>query len=195
MASEIDTTTVLDLAAEGGAADAQPASPARMPLTFDQVYAEHAARVLNLLSRLQVAPSDVQDVAQEVFLAIHAKLPEFEWRSKLSTWIHTICLRKASDYRRKASIRRENLTAHPPEQTGGAGPEQSLRDQQHIAMLQEALASLPPTYMEIFVLYEIEELPMAEVAAIVGCPLFTGYTRHKKAVAQVTAFFRKRSRP
>jgi RNA polymerase sigma-70 factor (ECF subfamily) len=48
--------------------------------------------------------------------------------------------------------------------------------------------------MQVFVLFEIEELSMAEAAAVVGCPLFTAYARHKTARARIEAFFRKRSR-
>jgi RNA polymerase sigma-70 factor (ECF subfamily) len=194
LSNDIDTS-VLQFAAAAPTAAASPSSmPARTQLLFDEVYSEHAQMVLSLLHRLGVPSSDVQDVAQEVFLAVHAKLPSFEWRSKPSTWIHGICLRKFGDYRRKACRRRENLTAEPPECMGGEGPEELLRDQQHVELLQQAIAAMPEKLIQIFVLYEVEELPMAEVVAIVGCPLFTGYTRHKKAVATVKAFFRKHQR-
>ena len=64
-------------------------------LDFADVFAEHGAYVLCLLERLGVHAADVEDVAQEVFLTVHKKLPSFEGRSCLKTWICGICLRKA----------------------------------------------------------------------------------------------------
>jgi RNA polymerase sigma-70 factor (ECF subfamily) len=109
-------------------------------------------------------------------------LPGFEQRSSLKTWVCGICLRKASDYRRRAHRHRERLVAEHDERTAaGEHPEAlALRDE-HAAQLQRALAALPEPLLQVFVLYEIEELPMAEVARAVGCPRFTGYTRLRAA--------------
>ena len=52
-------------------------------------------------------------MCQEVFVTVHRKLSEFEGRSKLRTWLYGICLRVASDYRRRAYVRRERVVADP----------------------------------------------------------------------------------
>jgi RNA polymerase sigma-70 factor (ECF subfamily) len=166
--------------------------PAPRMLSFDKLYAEHAARVVGLLLRLGVSESDVQDVAQDVFIAIHAKLPGFEWRSKPSTWIHGFCLRKASDYHRRLARRRETLMAGPPDSLAGGEPEEQLVARQQVTLLQQALASLPEKLMQVFVLYEVEQLPMPEVVEIVGCPLHTGYTWRSRAIVEIEAFLKKR---
>jgi len=176
-----------------GTADAPDA--ARGTLSFDELYTGHAAKVLGLLLRLGVSQADVQDVAQEVFISIHAKLPGFEWRSTPSTWIHGFCVRKASDYRRKLARRRETPMAGLPDAADGGEPERHLVARQQMSLLQQALASLPEKQMQVFVLYEVEQLPMPEVAAILGCPLFTGYTWHSKAMHKIESFFAKHQRP
>ena len=176
-----------------GTADAPDA--ARGTLSFDELYAEHAAKVVGLLLRLGVSQADVQDVAQEVFISIHAKLPGFEWRSTPSTWVHGFCVRKASDYRRKLARRRETPMAGLPDTAGGGEPERHLVAREQMSLLQQALASLPEKQMQVFVLYEVEQLPMPEVAAIVGCPLFTGYTWHSKAMHKIESFFAKHQKP
>jgi RNA polymerase sigma-70 factor (ECF subfamily) len=169
----------------------QPRPVPRM-LSFDKLYAEHRAGVVGLLLRLGVAESDVQDVAQDVFIAVHAKLPGFEWRSTPSTWIHGFCVRKASDYHRRSARRRETLMAGPPDSVAGGEPEQQLVARQQVTLLQQALASLPEKLMQVFVLYEVEQLPMPEVVAIVGCPLYTGYTWRSRAIVEIEAFLKKR---
>jgi RNA polymerase sigma-70 factor (ECF subfamily) len=145
--------------------------------SFTEVFQAHAAYVLLLLRRLGVDDADADDVAQEVFLVVHTQLPAFEGRSTLKTWLTGICLRKASDYRRKAYRRRERITDRSPEPAVAPDQEESLERDRRAAALLHALGQLTHKQREVFVLYEIEELSMAEVASAIGCPRFTAYTR------------------
>jgi RNA polymerase sigma-70 factor (ECF subfamily) len=147
------------------------------PLSFAEVFAAQGAYVLPLLGRLGVDAADVEDVAQEVFLAIHKNLPTFEGRSRIKTWVCGICLRKAAQYRRKRHRLREKVGDAIPERPTDEDPEQRLERRQDAALLRAALTQLPDKQREVFVLFEIEELSMADVAQAVGCPRFTAYTR------------------
>ncbi|HMI93998.1 MAG TPA: sigma-70 family RNA polymerase sigma factor [Polyangiales bacterium] len=175
----------LDAPALVSAEPTTPTEQVAMPpaaLTFADVFATQAAYVLGLLGRLGVATADLEDVAQEVFIVIHQKLSGFERRSSLKTWVCGICLRKASDYRRRAHRRHERLVAeHDERPASGEHPEARVLRDESAAQLQRALAALPEPLMQVFVLYEIEELPMLEVARAIGCPRFTGYTRLRAA--------------
>jgi RNA polymerase sigma-70 factor (ECF subfamily) len=166
-----------------------PPQAAAAPLDFGAVFAEHAGYVLGLLRRLGVAEADLEDVAQEVFIAIHAKLPGFEGRSSLKTWVCGISLRKAADHRRKRGRLREAPLEGAPELQASSGPEALATRNEEVALLMRALAALPDKQREVFVLYELEELEMAEVARAVGCPRFTAYTRLHAARRQIRAAF------
>jgi RNA polymerase sigma-70 factor (ECF subfamily) len=120
---------------------------------------------------------DVPDLAQEVFLVVHRQLATFEGRSSLRTWICGIALRVASDYRAKAYRRRERATAELPDLAVLTGPDSELQRQQAWRLVNELLESLDEDRRQVFVLYEIEQLGMREVASIVGCPLTTAYSR------------------
>jgi RNA polymerase sigma-70 factor, ECF subfamily len=159
------------------------------PPEFREVFRAHAPHVLGLLRRLGVAAADVDDVAQEVFMGIHAGLPAFEGRSALKTWICGICIRRAADYRRKAHRRRETLAAEPLEPSVAVEPDEQLGRKQQAVEVARALSQLPERQLQVFVLYEIEELPMAEVARAVGCPRFTAYTRLHAARRRMRALF------
>lgn len=149
---------------------------------FAEVFESHAAYVLQLLRRLGVREADLEDVAQEVFVVVHAQLPGFEGRSSLKTWICGIALRKSSEYRRKAYQRRERLLPDALEaQRTEADQETRLERDQRALELERALAQLPEKQLHVFVLYEIEELAMSEVASAVGCPRFTAYARLRAA--------------
>jgi RNA polymerase sigma-70 factor, ECF subfamily len=162
------------------------------PPCFKHLMREHSRYVIGLLRRLGVAPGDVDDVAQDVFLAIHAQLPCFEGRSSLKTWVCGICRNKAGDYRRKNARRRGLLHASPCDPDPiGENPHDELLRKEGVERLQRALARLPDEQLEAFVLHELEELPMRDVAATMGCPLDTAYTRHRVAREKVRAFFRR----
>jgi RNA polymerase sigma-70 factor (ECF subfamily) len=153
------------------------ATSAVSPPPFRRVFDEHAAFVWRTLRQLGVAPADLEDVCQDVFVTAYRKLPGFEGRSTLRTWIYGICLRVASDHRRRAWVRREQAVADVP--VDGVEPSQ-LEDaarRQARALLDGILSELDEDKRIVFVLYEIEELPMKEIARIVGCPLQTAYSR------------------
>src|SRR3954470_5698980 len=105
-----ERSRALELEGPGLGALAGPASQ-----TFVDVFRAHGAYVLGLLRRLGVREADVEDVAQEVFVVVHAQLAGFEGRSSLRTWICGICVRKVSEYRRKVYRRRELTLAAVPE--------------------------------------------------------------------------------
>ncbi len=152
---------------------------------FADVYAKNAAFVWRSMRRLGVRPGDVEDTCQEVFLVVHAKLGDFHGGS-LRAWLFAIAARVASDYRKRAFVRREVNDSVPeipvPEAQTGA-----IERAQALALLDSILADLDDDKRAVFMLFELEQMPMQQVAAAVGCPLQTAYTRLHAARDQVHA--------
>ena len=153
-----------------------------------EIFGTYADFVWQKLLRFGVPDCDVDDVTQEVFVVVQRKLPTFEGRSSLRTWLYGICLRQAADYRRKARHRREELMDTVPDSlfpTASEPPPQYLENERADIRreLLRALDKLSEEQRQVFILYEIEELPMSEVAQIVGCELFTAYSRLQAARA------------
>lgn len=161
---------------------------------FAQAFHEHVNYVWRVLRRLGVSESDVEDVCQEVFIVVHRRLGDFEGRSKLRTWIYGICVKTASDYRRRAFRRREIVTEIPPDH--GVEPRQirKVEEREVRALLDSLLDELDETKRAVFVLFKIEELPMDEVAEAVGCPLKTAYSRFYAARKELETVLRNRRR-
>jgi RNA polymerase sigma-70 factor (ECF subfamily) len=172
---------------------APAAAPARDPLRpipkFETVFSELAPYVMRMLPRLGVAPSDVEDVCQEVFVTVHAKLPGFEGRSAVRTWVYGICLRVASNHRDRAYRRREQPRAEMPAQSAPPRQEQDLSQQRTLVQLDAALGSLLPAQREAFVLHAIEELDVKEIADVQGVSKFTVYARLYAARKHLQASF------
>lgn len=172
-------TNALDAPFDAAAAFEQP--------TVAQVFREHAAFAWRVLRRLGVAESDIDDVCQEVFVTVHRKLPSFQGRSSVRTWLYGVCVRVASSHRKRARARREVASDALPEHATDAGQEETLALRQARATLDRILDQLDDDKRAVFVLYEIEELTMADVALAMECPLQTAYSRLHAARREVEA--------
>jgi RNA polymerase sigma-70 factor (ECF subfamily) len=156
------------------------------PIVFADVYTAQAAFVWRSMRRLGVRPGDVEDTCQEVFLVVHAKLGEFHGGS-LRAWLFAIASRVASDYRKRAFVRREVNDEDIPEVSVPETQSTTLERTEALALLDTILAGLDEDKRAVFVLFELEQMPMQDVAAAVGCPLQTAYTRLHAAREQVNA--------
>lgn len=158
-------------------------------LTVEAIFREHAPYVWRALRRLGVAETDAEDVCQEVFLVVHRRLATFTGECALRTWLYGICIRTASDYRRRPHRLREQPAGDDlPEVRTPAPQEDELERRRSRDRLDAALDTLDEAKRAVFVLYEIEGLLMPEVAEAVGCPLQTAYSRlhaARKLVANV----------
>ncbi len=155
-------------------------------LVFADVYREHAAFVWRSLRRLGVRPADVQDTCQEVFLVVHAKLGDFR-EGSVRAWLFAIAVRVASDYRKRSFVKREATGDDVPEQAVAETQTKALERKEALTLLDGILASLDDDKRTVFILFELEQMPMQEIAAALGCPLQTAYTRLHAAREQVSA--------
>lgn len=148
---------------------------------FDEVYEVHFDFVWCALRRLGILESSTDDAVQDVFLVVHRKLPAFEARSTLKTWLFGIVLRVARDHRRrhKRKGNKEPLTTELVD--GAAGPDEHTSNNQAWRILDRLLGELDDDKREVFVLAEIEQLPVPEIAAILEINSNTAYSRVRAA--------------
>ena len=170
----------LDFAADGPVPDETA--------VFSDVYRENVAFVWRSLRRLGVSERDVDDVCQEVFVIVHRKLATFDATATVRTWLFGIARRVAADHRKRAHVRRETLAA-PLELDVSEGRTLDQSDPIELrrarAILDEILDELDEAKRAVFVLFELEEMAMTEVAKAVECPLQTAYSRLAAARKQV----------
>ena len=161
-----------------------PAQGASVP-TFRQLFDEQLPYVLRVVRYLGAAPDDAEDVAQEVFMVAHRKLHTFEGRGSVQSWLYGICRRVLSDHRKRAYRRREVPTDDPRAGAQDPSQERDVAFGRALARLSAALEGLDEAQRTVFLLYEVEQLTMREIADAMGCPLQTGYTRLHAARAHV----------
>jgi RNA polymerase sigma-70 factor (ECF subfamily) len=159
------------------------ASVAPPGLEFRQVYDTHFRFAWRVLRRLGVREADLMDMTQNVFVVVHRKLPGFEGRSEVTTWLFGICRRVAIDYRRSARIRREvPADAHQIASLPGPEPASDAPDNARLAALAETLLDrLPEKLRVVFVLFELDEMSGDDIAALLDIPVGTVRSRLRLA--------------
>jgi RNA polymerase sigma-70 factor (ECF subfamily) len=172
---------------EAETAAAPAALAAGAGVTLHDLFQMHAAYVWNSLRRLGISGADIEDVTHDVFVQVHAHLGEFDPSRPVRPWLFGFAFRLASQYRRRAHRRREmhgepDLAAHP----GAAADEQIAADDDRKLVLA-ALDAIDLERRAVFVLYEIDREPMAAIAASLGIPVNTAYSRLRAARAEFRA--------
>lgn len=145
------------------------------------VFEEHARFVWRTVRRLGASEADAHDATQDVFLVVHRRLRDFESGASMRSWLYGICVKVLADSRKRVTSRREQLVEHVPEHSVAPSQETALDERQVRARLHAVLATLDPKKREVFVLFELEELTLAEIAIAVECPLQTAYSRLQAA--------------
>jgi RNA polymerase sigma-70 factor (ECF subfamily) len=158
-----------------------PEPPPPETPSFRELYREHFGFVWRTVAHRGVPPSAQDDVVQEVFIVVHRKLPEFEGRSALRTWIAAITRRVIADYLKKRGnqpVADETLEREPQ-----AAPTPAEQPERETAseLLDELLAKMSDEQREVFVLYEIERMSGIEIAELTGTNENTVWTRLRAA--------------
>ena len=157
-----------------------------------QVIRAHASFVWRVLRHLGINEDQLDDLSQEVFLVVLRQLPTFEGRSSLRTWIYGICRNLAQRARAQTRAQHAPDVAQLPELTEAPSQDRELWLKQAHAQLLGALDGLDADQRAVFLLYEIEELPMEEIAAAIEAPVTTCYSRLAAARRKVESAMRRR---
>jgi RNA polymerase sigma-70 factor, ECF subfamily len=155
-------------------------------VTFEEAYERHFADVWRAARSLGVAEAEVEDVVQDVFEVVLRRLSTFEGRSSLRTWLYGVLLRVVQNRRRTRRRRPEEADMHEvrlPEPRSPETPLDAMASHEASALLERLLATLTPERREVFVMVELEELSVPEIAALLNENINTLYTRLRLARA------------
>lgn len=149
--------------------------------SFSELYERYFEFVWRNAAHRGVPADSLDDVAQEVFIVVARKLPEFEGRSSIRTWIAGIVRRVVADYVRKRSNRSAGDVSLEREPAGQGVTSAELERKGALELLDALLASMPEDQREVFVLHELEELSGAEIAELTQTNENTVWTRLRAA--------------
>jgi RNA polymerase sigma-70 factor (ECF subfamily) len=135
---------------------------------------------------------EAEDVLQACYANALAAIGSFEGRSSLSTWLTRITINEALGRKRSHERRRRQLESEGvqfldtyreqlAEGSYAPSPEAEAAREQLRALLEQAIAKLPESFRTVFVLHEIEGLPVEETALALDIPTGTVKTRLMRA--------------
>ncbi|HTV21104.1 MAG TPA: sigma-70 family RNA polymerase sigma factor [Polyangiaceae bacterium] len=165
---------------EAEGADATSADGASFEATsFEELYERYFEFVWRSLRMLGVAREALDDAVQDTFGVIVRQLPHFEGRSSLRTWVFGVAQRVAANHRR--GHRRKTAALEPLDDHRLASAEPDAHAHAELREAVDAVVSfcstLDPGRRAVFVLGIVENVPAVEIAALLGIPVNTVYTR------------------
>jgi RNA polymerase sigma factor (sigma-70 family) len=147
------------------------------PQAFRPFIRKYERLVGHIVSRMVRNQADREDIGQEIFVKIYRNLPQFQFRSKISTWVAQIAYHTCLNYLQKkrptllADIS-EDEEADPfcsvPDKT--PTPDQWTENREMGRYLQEAIQSLTPVYATVLTMFHVDEFKYQEIAEIMDLP-------------------------
>ena len=131
------------------------------------------------LRRLGVRPDDLEDDAHEVFLVLNRKWADYDQSRPLRPYLFGIAFRVVASRKRRQQREVPELL----EETAGDAvhPDEALEAARARDLVLAALSRIPLARRGVFVMHDIDEVPMREIVKALSLPLFTGYSRLRKA--------------
>jgi RNA polymerase sigma-70 factor (ECF subfamily) len=158
---------------------------------LESVYRAHADFVWRVVRRLGVDDGAAEDVVHEVFLVVQRRLPDFDGRAAMSSWLYGIARGVVANHKRGTSREHRRLQlvvpAAPPRD-----PEELSRRRQAAETVRVFLSSLGEEQREVFTLVEIEGLKGPEAAAALGIDVNLLYSRLRGARDRFRSFCQNR---
>lgn len=151
---------------------------------FTQLYNRHLPPVFNRVAYL-IPKNDVEDVTQEIFIAMIRSLKSFRGESKFSTWLRVITNRQISNYYRKNQKHLQDDDLDPDDTwvQRKAAPKSARREKQdQIIYVQQCLMDIPDHYREVVLLRFVEGLKFQEIADLQDRSLDAVKSTYRRAI-------------
>jgi RNA polymerase sigma-70 factor, ECF subfamily len=139
--------------------------------------------------RFKVPEIDVEDVTQEIFIAVLKSLHSFRGQSKFATWIRTITNRKIVDYHRSkaTTVVEQNDYENLLEDSSQHHNQVELsKRQDDLASVQQALMRLPQNYQDVLLMRFVDDMPFNEIARQNGQSLEATKSLFRRAIAALS---------
>jgi RNA polymerase sigma-70 factor (ECF subfamily) len=147
------------------------------PRACAELYHTYRSQLAGHLYRLLGGPAELEDALQETFVEAFRSLRRFRGDAKLSTWLHGIAIHIALRRLRRRGRQPPPALCDPPVLATGPTQARDLEARRRLARVFAILDTLSPKKRVVFVLHEVEGVPLTEIARLVHAPEITVRTR------------------
>jgi RNA polymerase sigma-70 factor, ECF subfamily len=157
------------------------------PPDFPSIYRSEFPYVWKTLRRLGVPPQDLEDLVHDLFVVVHRHLVDYDPTRPLRPWLFGIAVRIVADFRRSPRNMREILRDTIEPIDAAPTPHDRLESKEARELLLKALDTLDLDRRAVFVMHELDEIPMPEIATVLAIPVNTAYSRLRLARAEIAS--------
>ncbi len=160
---------------------------------FETIIARYIGAIYNFTKRTG-AKEEADDVTQEIFLKVWKNIGKFDAdKASFKTWIFTIARNTVTDFLRKkknisfADLEGEDEDFSFSETISDENllPDEMLQKLQDEELLKSCLDTLPLAYQGVLSLYYQEDMTFDEIGKVLGKPLNTVKSQHRRAVLEL----------
>src|SRR5207247_11225780 len=142
---------------------------------FEELIERHQSLVTGTVARMLGSNSDVEDIAQQVFIRLWKSARRYVPRAKFTTWLLKITRNLVFN-----ELRRTKRHAHIPLQSEPGAEDPPVKDEMNLApdasllelelqrTIEEAILQLPETQRLALVLRRYEKLSYEQIAEVLG---------------------------
>lgn len=145
---------------------------------FDELVRRYSPRVYGLIYNMTSNHEETNDVMQDVFLKAFRSIKGFRQESSFYTWIHTIAMNMTINFLKKRNRRRgmslDDVDSHIEndpdfiEATATSDPRREANLAELQKRLNEAMQKLSHDHRAVVTMFDIQGMPHAEIAKILG---------------------------
>jgi RNA polymerase sigma-70 factor (ECF subfamily) len=166
---------------------------------FAQLVERHYNTCLKLATSILRDREDAEDEVQNACWKAYEHIGQFQRDAKFSTWLTRIvvnqCLMRLRQHRRQKMVYVEDVAGEDSRvmelPSEGVSPETELGQTEVAHVLQKEISRIPPLLRNVFVLRDVQELPMQDVADELGISLAAAKSRLLRARVELRNRLRK----
>ncbi len=147
---------------------------------LEHLIRHHADFVARTLRIFGLSEADTDDGVQEVFIVLARRLDDIRPDAE-KTFVFRVAQHIALRMRESRARKRENVVEEPPTRATTATPEVILDNREALQLMSTIVGALPEQLREVFVLFELEEVSLLEIAHMLNIPRGTVVSRLKRA--------------
>lgn len=169
---------------------------------FEDLVGRYQQRAYRLAWSILRDAEDARDLSQEAFVRLFQAAGSFRGRARFSTWFYRLLVNLCLDHRRKHRSWRQMFAREERSGDDGASaldeqaavtvdPVDALGHEHVLARVWEMAARLSPQQRAVLALHVQDDLPMSEVATVMGCAEATARVHLHRALAALRAMLGK----
>lgn len=147
---------------------------------FQLIVEEYKNRVFSCAYKFTRNYTEAQDLSQEIFLKIYSNIQNFNFKSKLSTWVYRVATNHCIDWKRK---NKKIITVKfdeeidPSKDNNSFTPEKKMIKKEKKKSISDCLQKMPKIYKECIIMYHFNDMSYKEISKLLKVPEKTIETR------------------